>query len=135
LAIAATVGRKTVNAYRFRMPAIAEMFRETLAGNDRLFYGAPAVLVLFASGLTHLAAASCNLAAMQILLAADPSGLGACFNGYGLTALVRDKQVRERVGIPKGYTPGAVIAFGQPAGRFHRVPPRNKRRVIWFEGD
>jgi nitroreductase/NAD-dependent dihydropyrimidine dehydrogenase PreA subunit len=135
LGIAVTVGRKTVNAYRYRMPAIAEMFRETMEGNDRLFYGAPAVLVLFASGLTHLAAASCNLAAMQLLLSADASGLGAFFSGYALTALVRDKPVREQVGVPRGYTPGAVIAIGEPAGgfRFHRVPPRNKRRVIWFE--
>lgn len=133
LAIATTVGLKTVNAYRYRMPAIAEMFRQTLAGEDRLFYGAPAVVVLFASGLTHLAAASCNLAAMQLLLAADASGLGACFNGYALTALVRDKQMRERVGIDEGYTPGAVIAVGEPAGSFGRVPPRNKRRIIWFE--
>jgi nitroreductase/NAD-dependent dihydropyrimidine dehydrogenase PreA subunit len=130
--IATTVGLKTVNAYRYRMPAIAEMFRETLAGEDRLFYGAPAVVVLFASGLTHLAAASCNLAAMQLLLAADATGLGACFNGYALTALVRDKKVREQVGIQKGYTPGAVLTLGEPAGEFERVPPRNKRRVLWF---
>lgn len=135
LAIATTVGRKTVSAYRFRMPAIAEMFRQTLAGDDRLFYGAPAVVVLFASGLTHLAAASCNLAAMQVLLAAEASGLGACFNGYALTALVRDRKLRERIGIAKGYTPGAVIALGEPDGGFHRVPPRNRRRIIWFEED
>jgi len=133
VAIATTVGIKTVNAYRYRMPAIAEMFRQTLAGEDRLFYGAPVVVVLFASGLAHLAAASCNLAAMQILLAADASGLGACFNGYALTALVRDKKLRERVGIRKGYAPGAVIALGEKAGEFHRVPPRNRRRVLWFE--
>jgi nitroreductase/NAD-dependent dihydropyrimidine dehydrogenase PreA subunit len=133
LGIAITVGRKTVNAYRYRMPAIAEMFRQTMAGDDRLFYGAPVVLAAFASGLAHLAAASCNLAAMQLLLAADASGLGAFFSGYALTALVRDKRVREQVGIPKGYTPGAVIAVGEPAGGFHRVPPRNKRRVIWHD--
>jgi nitroreductase len=92
------------------------------------------VVVLFASGLTHLAAASCNLAAMQLLLAAEASGLGACFNGYSLTALVRDRQMREQVGIQKGYTPGAVVALGEPVGGFHRVPPRNKRRVLWFDG-
>ena len=133
LAIAATVGRKTVAAYRARMPAIAEMFERTLAGEDRLFYGAPAVVVLFASGLRHLAAASCNLAAMELLLAAPSVGLGACFNGYALTALVRDRRAREAAGISRGYTPGAVIAFGRSADRFYAVPPRNERRVIWFD--
>jgi nitroreductase/NAD-dependent dihydropyrimidine dehydrogenase PreA subunit len=132
LGIQIAVGSKLVNAYRTRMPAIAEMFRQTLAGDDRLFYGAPAVAVLFASGMPHLAAANCGLAAAQILLAAEPKGLGACFNGYALTALIRDRSVCEKVGISREYTPGAVIAIGRPAGRFYRVPPRQARRVIWF---
>ena len=132
LVIAAEVGIKTANAYQFRMPAIAEMFKKSLGGDDRLFYGAPAVIVSFASGLPHLAAASCGLAAMQILLSAEASGLGACFNGYALTALVRDKKTRQDVGISRGYTPGAVIAVGKPTDGFYRVPPRRKKRVIWI---
>jgi nitroreductase/NAD-dependent dihydropyrimidine dehydrogenase PreA subunit len=132
LGIQIAVGRKLVNAYRARMPAIAEMFRDTLAGDDRLFYGAPAVVVLIEAGMPHLAAANCGLAAAQILLAAEPAGLGACFNGYALTALIRDKTVREKCGVSREYTPGAVIAIGRPAGRFYRVPPRQARRVIWF---
>ena len=91
------------------------------------------VLVLYASGLQHIALASCNLAAMQLLLAAEVEGLGACYNGYALTALTRDKSMRRQVGIPAGYWPGAVIALGYPAGRFHRIPPRNKRRISYFE--
>jgi len=126
------VGRKTVAAYRLRMPAIVEMFTRTLAGeDDRLFYNASSVMLLFSSGLPHLANAGCNLAAMEILLAAQSMDLGACFNGYALTALIRDRKMRERFDIPKGYTVGAVIAVGKPDGVFYRVPPRNKRRVIW----
>ena len=126
------VGRKTVAAYRLRMPAIVEMFSRTLAGeDDRLFYNASSVLLLFSSGLPHLAYAGCNLAAMEILLAAQSMDLGACVNGYALTALMRDRKMRERFDIPKGYTVGTVIAVGVPGGVFYRVPPRNKRRVIW----
>jgi len=132
LGIRIAVGRKLVSAYRSRMPAIVEMFEATVAGEDRLFYDAPAVARAFASGMPHLAAASCGLAATQIMLAAESRGLGACFNGYALTALIRDKETRQKVGISKDYTPGAVLAIGRPAGRFHRVPPRLPRRVIWF---
>lgn len=128
--ISLAVGFKTVNAYRFRMPAIVEMIRESLSEDDRLFYGAPQVIVLYASGLPHLAYAGCNLAAMQIMLAAHANGLAACYNGYALTALVRDRGVRKRAGIAKGYTPGAVLALGEPARRFHRIPPRHRRRVV-----
>ncbi len=126
------IGRKTVAAYRLRMPAIVEMFAKTLAGeDDRLFYNASSVVLLFSSGLPHLAYAGCNLAAMEILLAAQSMGLGACINGYALTALIRDAKMRERFDIPKGYTVGSMIAVGVPGGVFYRVPPRNKRRVIW----
>ncbi len=126
------IGRKTVAAYRLRMPAIVEMFTRTLVGeDDRLFYNASSVMLLFSSGLPHLAYAGCNLAAMEILLAAQSMGLGTCINGYALTALIRDAKMRERFDIPKGYTVGAMIAVGVPGGTFYRVPPRNKRRVIW----
>ncbi|MDD5307445.1 MAG: nitroreductase family protein, partial [Deltaproteobacteria bacterium] len=111
-AIALGVGWKTANAYRHRMPAIIEMFRETLAGEDRLFHRAPVVIVAFASGLPHIAAASCCLSAMQLLLAAEVRGLSAFFNGYALNALVRDRRMREKAGIERGYVPGAVIAVG-----------------------
>jgi len=133
MAIAAVVGRKTVEAYRLRMPAIVSAFERTLAGEDRLFYGAPAVAVLYAAGLPHLASANGNLAAMELLLAAPAAGLGACYNGFALTALVRDRKARRAAGVPDGCTPAAVVAIGRPAGRFHRVPPRNRRRIIRFE--
>ncbi len=130
LAIGAAVGFKTVAAYRLRMPAIASAFERTLAGDDRLFYGAPAVVVLYAAGLPHLALANGNIAAAELLLAAPAAGLGACYNGFALTALVRDKKARRAAGIPDGCTPAAAVVLGRPAGRFHRVPPRNRRRII-----
>jgi nitroreductase len=131
-AISLTVGKKAVKAYQYHMPAISELFHNALKGDDKLFYGAPTVVVAFASGLPHIALASCNLAAMEILLACETSGLGACYNGYALTALTRDKNVRRQAGIPGGYTPGAVIAIGYPKHGFVKVPPRRKRRVLWY---
>jgi nitroreductase/NAD-dependent dihydropyrimidine dehydrogenase PreA subunit len=131
-AIGLAVGQKTVKAYRYHMPAIQELFQHVVNGEDKLFYGAPAVIVALASGLSHIALASCNLAAMELLLACETNGLGACYNGYTLTALTRDKKMRRRVGIPTGYTPGAVIAIGYPKHGFVKIPPRRKRRVLWY---
>jgi nitroreductase/NAD-dependent dihydropyrimidine dehydrogenase PreA subunit len=130
-AIGMKEGAKTVSAYKYHISAIAERFRKMLEGEDGLFYGASAVIVVCASGMPHLAAAGCNLAAMQILLAAESMGLGACYNGYALTALVRDKQARRMIGVPSGYRPWAVIAVGKPGGEFYKVPSRRKRRVVW----
>lgn len=131
LAIVATVGRRMVEAYRYRMPAIVEMFEKQQAGQDLLFHGATAVIVLYAPGMPHIASASCNLVAGQLMLLAEPLGLGAFYNGYALTALVRDKRARRDLCLPPTCTPGAVIALGTSAAQFHRVPPRHARRIIW----
>lgn len=128
--ISLAVGAKTVEAYRYHMPAIMARFHSTLDGKDQLFYNAPHVVILFANGLRHMASANCNLTAMQFLLAAEVMGLGACYNGYALTALVRERSLRRQVGLDAGYHPGAVIAFGRPAAGFYRIPPRRKRRLI-----
>ena len=129
-AIRVAVGRRSVEAYRYHLPAIAERFRAVLKGDERIFHNAPALLIAYASGLPYIAAANCNLAAMEILLAAETMGLGACYNGYLLTAMIRDKQVKRDAGVPRGYTPGAVIAVGYPDVTFLRSPPRRKPRIV-----
>ncbi len=131
LIISMTVGSRIANAYRFHMPAIASRFRKTQEGEDRLFYGAQTVIVICASGVLHLASAGCNLAAMEILLAAEAMGLGACYNGYALTAIIRDKSVRKLIDISNDYHPAAVIAVGRRSGKFFLIPPRRKPRKIW----
>ncbi|MCP4601806.1 MAG: 4Fe-4S dicluster domain-containing protein [Proteobacteria bacterium] len=132
LIISTAVGTKIANAYRYHMPAIANRFRKTLDGEDRLFYGAKAIIVVCAPGVLHLASAGGNLAAMEIMLAAEAMGLGTCYNGYALTAIIRDKKIRKLIDVPKNYHPTAVIAVGRPSGEFFSIPPRKKRRVIWF---
>ncbi len=123
------VGRSIVEAYRFHMSAITERFNDVLEGTKSLFTDAPAVVIAYSSGLPHIASANCNLSIIQIMLAAESMRLGTCYNGYALTALIRDKGVRQRVGVPLGYTPGAVIAVGEPDVTFHRAPPRRFPRI------
>jgi nitroreductase len=129
--ISLAVGKKIVQAYRYHLPAIADRFNAVIEGTWSLFYGAPAVVIAHGSGLKHLAAANCNLAVMEILLAAETMRLGTCYNGYALTAILRDKEVRRFSTVPKGYTPGGVFAVGEPEVMFRRVPPRRRPRITW----
>jgi nitroreductase len=128
-AIRLAVGKRAVEGYRYHLPAIAEWFRAVLSGDKRLFYGAPALVVAYAPGLPYIAAANCNLAVMEMLLAAEAMGIGTCYNGYLLTAMIRDRQMKQEAGVPPGYTPGAVVAVGYPDVVFHRSPPRRKPRI------
>ncbi len=127
--ISLTVGKKVVNAYKYHLPAVVERFYACARGEESIFYGAPLVMVAYASGLSHIASANCNLAVMQVMHMAQSIGLATCYNGYALTALVREKRARKAVGIPDGYTPAAVIAVGRPSVRFHRSPKRRPPRV------
>jgi nitroreductase/NAD-dependent dihydropyrimidine dehydrogenase PreA subunit len=128
-AIRLAVGRRAVEGYRYHLPAIAARFRAVLSEEKRVFYGAPAVVIAYASGLPYIAQASCNLAVMELLLAAEAMGLGTCYNGYLLTAMLRDRRVKRAAGVPEGYTPGAALALGYPDVVFHRSPPRRKPRI------
>jgi nitroreductase/NAD-dependent dihydropyrimidine dehydrogenase PreA subunit len=127
--ISLTVGKKVVDAYKYHLPIIVDRFRASMRGEESIFYGAPLVIIAYASGLGHIAAANCNLAVMQMMQKAEALGLATCYNGYVLTALVRDRQVRKAVGIPKGYHPAAVLAVGRPAVHFCRAPKRRPPRV------
>ena len=133
LFISMAVGKRTVQAYRFHLAAITDRFQAILDGTESLFYHAPVVVLSYSSGLPHIALANCNLAVMEILLAAETLRLGTCYNGYALTAMIRDRRVRETAGIPKDYTPGAAIAIGEPDVAFHRAPPRRPPRITRFE--
>ncbi len=128
-AIRVAVGKRSVEAYRYHLPAIADHFRAVLAKEKSVFHNAPALLIAYASGLPFIAQANCNLAAMALLLAAETLGLGTCYNGYLLTAMIRDKAVKRAAGVPREYTPGAAIAVGYPDVAFHRTPPRRKPRI------
>ncbi len=130
-ALRLTVGKKMVDAYRYRIPAIKEMFERVLAGDHRrLFHGAQTVVVFTATGMPHLASASCNLAAMQVMLGAHVRGLGSFYNGYVFTALARSRSNRRVLGMRPGDTAGAVLALGRQAVEYHKVPPRRARRIV-----
>ncbi len=129
LFISLTVGKRTVDAYKFHLSFIADLARDCLANKRSLFHGAPLVLTAHASGLPYIAAANCNLAVMQMMLKAETLGLASCYNGYALTALVRDKRVRAVLGLPRGANPAAVIAFGAPAVTYRAAPVRRLPRV------
>ena len=128
--ISLAVGRRTVDAYKFHLPNIAEWARDCLAGKQHVFSGAPLVLAAYASGLPHIAAANGNLAVMQMMHQAEALGLGTCYNGYALTALMRERPLRRLLRIPAGSTPVAVLAVGHPAVRFHRAPKRRRPRAV-----
>ncbi len=101
-------------------------------GEDRLFHGAPAVIVIGSSPGASCPAEDALLAAQNILLAAHALGFGTCLIGYAVEAMRHDKGIARRIGIPKGEAVHAVIALGRPLERYARTARREKPMLRFF---
>lgn len=94
---------------------------------DRLFYGAPCVLLTVArrpqsvSGRVDGALACANLELMAHAL-----GLGACYVGFVGIAMELEPELRKLLGIRKKEALIATLAVGHPAVRYLRTVNREK---------
>jgi nitroreductase len=121
--------------YREYYAVVKEGLREWEEnGTDRLFFGAPAVIVV---GMKKGASCPCEdalLASQNILLAAHAMGLGTCLIGFAVEAMNRDAAIKETIGIPRDELVYAVIAVGVPGEKFARQA-RRKKPVIRYGKD
>ena len=99
------------------------------AANFRIFYGAPAVVVV--SGLKDAefhTAVDCAIAAQNMVLAAESLGLSSCW--IGLTPwYFQSEGARRDLEIPEGYEPHFAIALGYREGPAPEEPERRGHPV------
>ncbi len=93
-------------------------------GEDRLFHGAPAAIIVSSAPGASCPAEDAMLATQNILLGAHTLGLGSCLIGYVVAAMENDAKIQQKAGIPKEEKVYAVIALGYPHERFSRVAER-----------
>jgi nitroreductase/NAD-dependent dihydropyrimidine dehydrogenase PreA subunit len=102
-------------------------------GRDRLFHGAPAVILVGSQPGASCPAEDALLATQNILLAAHALGLGSCLIGYVVEAMKRDRTIQKATGIPEEEPVYAVIALGYPDERYLRVAGRKWPLVRFLE--
>ncbi|MBN2568633.1 MAG: nitroreductase family protein [Deltaproteobacteria bacterium] len=101
---------------------------------DRLFFGAPAVILV---GMKPGASCPCEdalLASQNILLAAHAMGLGTCLIGIAVEAIKRDPAIKKIIGIPIEERVYAVIAIGVPGEKFARQAGRKNPIIRYGKG-
>lgn len=116
------------NYYASVKTAIAQMEKEN---RDRLFHGAPAVILIGSSPGATCPKEDALLAAGNILLAAHTMGLGSCLIGFAVAAMAADRSIQKELKIPASETIHAVVALGYPGETFQRITGR-KTPVIRF---
>jgi len=113
--------------YANRYQTVKEAFqRWEKEGNDLLFHGAPAVIVVGSRNDASCPAEDALLATQNILLGAHALGLGTCLIGYVIEAMKRDKSINRFIGLPDNETPYAVIALGYPDEQYAKVTGRKE---------
>lgn len=93
-------------------------------GDDRLFHGAPAAIVVACAGSASCPGEDALLASQNILLLAESMGLGCCLIGYVVEAAQRDASINRVLGLAKTEQVYSVVAVGHPAVQFLRPAGR-----------
>ena len=111
------------------LAAVPTFVKGVDAGADRLFFDAPAVIVVHARRDEVLPEAACGFATLAISLMAEAMGLGTCITAYASLALRALPELRATVGVPDDNQVHYAIAVGRPAEEFRLTPHRRPLRV------
>lgn len=110
---------------------LQELDRKGVTGpmRDRLskpgfspFYGAPALIVIYATKDDQFGPINCSLAAQNVMLTATDLGLGTCWIGMA-AELFGCPEVKADLGVPPEYRAIATLIVGHPAGE---IPAKEK---------
>lgn len=113
------------------LAAVPAFVKSVDAGRDRLFFGAPVVVVVHAALDAVMPEAACAFATLSVVLMAEAQGLGTCITGFASDALRHRADLREWLGIAPSNQVHYVIVLGWPAEEFRRVPERRPAQVQW----
>lgn len=123
--------RKFADAMREKEPARAALFMkyydtfQANPKNDRLFFNAPALLVLAAD-----VPLDGGLAAANIEMMAVAEGLGVLLDGYIVYAINHNPAAKEWLGIGTKQIAAAML-LGYPAVSYRRTAPRRSADIVW----
>ncbi|MBN2054739.1 nitroreductase family protein [bacterium] len=106
----------------FLRPLALEYSAGVAAGEDRLFYGAPAVLLFYHS--PYIESSDAMIACTYAMLAAHSMGIGTTMIGAAAPILARNRELCQRFGVPAGYIPSIALILGYPAVEFKRTVRR-----------
>lgn len=101
-------------------------------GEDLLFHGATAAIIVGSKKQASCPAEDTALATQNILLAAHVLGLGTCLIGFVIHAIRRDRKIEKSIGMGEDEDAYTVIALGYPQERYKRVSGRMEPILRYF---
>jgi nitroreductase len=96
-----------------------------------MFYGAPAIIVIYCKPRGFVGEYDCCLAAENLMLTARDKGLGTCWIGFS-GGYFDTPEAKKELGVPLDYKAVAPIIVGYPAGET-QGPEKNPPEVICWK--
>lgn len=101
------------------------------AGTERIFRGAPHLIVAHAPQAHRASQSSCTIALTYLELMISALGLGGCWAGYFTGASQMWPPLMDALALPAGNLVFGGMMVGYPQYRYHRLPLRKPPRIIW----
>ena len=117
---------------RDHMESVEMALHEAAAGNDLLFHGAPALIIVHGSGEGSTPLEDAQYASYNMTLLAHALGLGTCYIGYAVESINRAAFIKRFLGLPPANRVYAVLAVGWPDVKTLRPALRKKHSVTYF---
>ena len=95
-----------------------------------MFYGAPAIIYVFANPTALTPVEDGSLAVGNMMLAAHSMGYGTCFIGFA-AGLGYDEEFRNECKVPEGHSFVACMILGKPDGNIERRPRPEPKILCW----
>ena len=125
--------RETMNsgnplAARYNLSGMVKAWEE---GRDNICLNAPHLVIAHVNDETPVARTNAVIALTHLDIVAPSFGLGACWGGIFMQAVLNWEPLRTAFELPSGHAAVHCLMFGYPTIRFQRQPKRNPAAIVW----
>lgn len=128
-----TMGQKLAARMKdIYMPGM-EFIKEALQnGDDRIFFNAHALILVYGEKYDDTACFSCSAALYNCSLMAHTMGIGCCFNGFLQTVINSNKKLKRKMGIPGYCKCWGAMTLGYANIKYRRLVTRRPVDAAWL---
>jgi len=101
-------------------------YKENPKVNDKLFFNAPALILVVSDSQVNGALASSNMELMT-----NAQGLGTFFSGFFAMAAQGNEKIRELLGLEGNKEIVTCMVIGYPNVKYVRTVPRKDASILW----
>lgn len=113
--------------YAYLWTKFYDLYKQDPIKNDKVFFNAPAVIIVTANNELNGALAASNMELMT-----DALGLGTFYSGFLKVASDNNKAIMDLLEIQDNKKIVACMVIGYPNVRYKRTAPRKQAEISWL---